>query len=78
MNRMSPGQHPGIHKGAVRADTDPGDVRVIVNQLRRIDVLKRTLDQIGGLRADAAFEFLRPVCERATDVMKQAHVQIIG
>src|SRR6266700_7006842 len=29
MNRMSPGQHPGIHKGAVRADTDPCDVRVI-------------------------------------------------
>src|SRR5947209_20317147 len=74
MKRMPPRPHLGIDGVRAVARADACNVRVIINQPRRVNVSKRTLDEIGRLRAQAVFQLLRPVLESAADMFQQTHV----
>lgn len=69
MEGMLPGEHLRIDERARTIFADSRNVRVIVNQPSRIDIIEGTLDEIGGLCADPA-DFFRLMIEGPTNVMK--------
>ena len=70
---MSPGAHLRIDKGAVGPIADSRNVGVIINQTRRLYVLKCALNQIGCLRADVVLQFFGLMSKGAGDVMYETH-----
>ncbi len=73
VERMPPGTHLRIHKGAVGPIADPRDVRVIVKELRGIDIVEGALYEIASLSADVVLQFFRLMSKGAGDVMNEAH-----
>src|SRR2546428_11795719 len=73
VERMPPGAHLRIDKGAVGPIADSRNVRVIVKESGGIDVVEGVLDEIGSLRADVVLLCFRLMSKGAGDVMNEAH-----
>src|SRR6185369_5253225 len=74
MKRVSPRQHLRIDKRLRANDAKPGDVYMMIDQLRRIDIVESTLDQIRGFHAETGIQIFRLFRERAADGMDQTHL----
>src|SRR5215510_199288 len=73
MERMSPRQHLRIDKSFSATDAESGNVNVVIDQLRRIDVVERAPDQVRRLRTNLERQLFRSSSEGAADGVNQTH-----
>src|ERR1041384_6976616 len=73
MKRMPPRSHLGIDGVRAMARADACDVRVIINEPRRINVSECAFGEIAPLRAQPVFQLFRPVRECSADMFQQTH-----
>src|SRR5687768_2174139 len=73
IKRVSPTSHFRIDECAVGTRTDAGDVSVIVDEARLIDVVESAFDQIGGFRTNPVLQVFRLVLKRTANEMHQTH-----
>lgn len=70
---MGPTPHLGINERATGTRANAGDVRVMVNEARRIDVVECAFDQILRPNADTIGQLFRMMFEGAADKVNQTH-----
>ena len=54
MKRVGPASHFGIDEGAAGTRADAGDMSVVIDKARRIDVVESAFDQILRLNTDTS------------------------
>ena len=74
MKRMPPRQHLRIYESLRAADTEPGDVNVMIDQSFTIYIVERTLYQVRRLRAEPGIQFFRLFCEGAANGVNETHL----
>ena len=70
---MGPPSHFGIDKGAAGTRANTGNVRVVINQSRRINVVKGAFDQVCRAGPNMIVQLLRLMIKSAADEVNEAH-----
>ena len=73
MKRVAPRSHLRVHKRAAAVRTETGNVNVMIDEPRRIDIVESPFDQIRRALTDFAGEFLWFVRECSADVVDETH-----